>query len=175
MLNEVPAPEGENAPAQAEVAADPPIIILPAAGGAVPPAAMRAHLHFCRRPTIDGILDFSLKRHKTFYEDGCKSAYIGYDCDADGRHAFVTALSFKATKFEWTNLGAGILDIPTDDPGHRYKNFLEYDGQFDRQFLQSYVQSFLHLHCRAAQDDAMLFSCAQDSLSSEGIAQIYAR
>ena len=33
MLNAVPAPEGENAPAQAEVAADPPIIIPPAAGG----------------------------------------------------------------------------------------------------------------------------------------------
>ena len=33
MLNEVPAPEGEEAPAPVEVAADPPIIVLPAAGG----------------------------------------------------------------------------------------------------------------------------------------------
>jgi hypothetical protein len=92
MGNAAPAPEGENAPAQAEMAANPPIRI--------PPAAMREHLNFCRRPKIDGILDFSLKRHKTFYEDGCKAAYIGYNCDADGRHAFVTALSFKATKFK---------------------------------------------------------------------------
>ena len=36
ILNAVPAPEGENSPAQAEVAADPPIIILPAAGGGSP-------------------------------------------------------------------------------------------------------------------------------------------
>ena len=88
---------------------------------------------------------------------------------------FITALIFKATEFELTNLGAGILDIPTDDLGHPYKNFLEYDGQFDCAFLTLYVQQYIHLNCRATQDDAMLFSCAQDSLSSEGIAKIYAR
>ena len=92
MENAAPAPEVENAPAQAEPAVNPPIII--------PSATMMAHINFCCCPTIDGILDFSLKRHKTFYEDGCKSAYIGYNCDADGWHAFVTALSFKATNFE---------------------------------------------------------------------------
>ena len=51
-----PAPEVIIESAQAVLPANLPIIVLP--------AATIAHIYFCQRLTIDGILDLSLKRHK---------------------------------------------------------------------------------------------------------------
>ena len=87
-----PAPDGENPPELEVSMANFPVII--------PPAAVRAHDIFSRRPTIECILDFTVKRHKIFYEDRCKAVYIYYDSNAEVRHAFVTALTFNATKFK---------------------------------------------------------------------------
>ena len=89
--------------------------------------------NYQRRPIIDGVLDFTDKLHKAVYEDGCKAAYKEYDIDDQGRHAFTTALRFKAKSFEWGGNGLGILDIPTgemDDNGLPLtKYLLEHDGE----------------------------------------------
>ena len=52
-----------------------------------------------RMPAIDGILDFAIKTHKSYYDQGCKQCYETYDVDPDDQHTFFTALSFKVNKF----------------------------------------------------------------------------
>ena len=67
------------------------------------------------RPTITGILDFSQKLHKIYYNEGCKKFYDGFNIDPEGHHEFVMALTFKVKRFGWGGDGCGILDILTDN------------------------------------------------------------
>ena len=136
-------------------------------------------MNFQRRPIIDGVLDFTDKLHKAIYDEGCKAAYEDYAIDDQGRHAFTTALRFKAKSFGWGGDETGILDVPTgetDDNGNPVtKYLLEHDGEFTLEEVTTWVTSYISQENRASQDDAMLFSCILNSLSSEGKIRVYNR
>ena len=53
------------------------------------------------RPAINRLLDIGQKLHKAFYNQGCRKFFDGYGVDAEGRHAFVAALTFKIKQFSW--------------------------------------------------------------------------
>ena len=112
-----------------------------------------------QRLAIDGVLDFAIKTHKFYYDQGCKRWYENYDVNPEGRYAFVTALSFKVNKFGWRNDTCGILDIPSDkyNPNGNgiYKFILEHDGDFNLPFLTEFVKTYMILNSWAAQDDAI--------------------
>ena len=67
---------------------------------------------FQRRPMFNGVLSFADKLHKSIYDDGCLPVTKDNDVDEDGRHAFVTAFSFKSKRMSWGGDNTGILDIP---------------------------------------------------------------
>ena len=135
--------------------------------------------NFQRRPIIDGVLDYTDKLHKAVYDEGCKSAYKGYEIDDQGRHAFTTALKFKAKSFGWGGDDSGILDVPTGDTDEHgnpvLKFLLEHDGEFTLPDIKTWVESWIGRDNRASQDDAMLFSCILNGLSSEGTIKVYNR
>ena len=84
---------------------------------------------------------------------------------------------FKATKFQWEGDIPGILDIPSrkyNSRGHDiYKNLLESDGKCDISFLILYIDTYIDLETRAAQEDEILFKCMINNLSSEGKVKVY--
>ena len=129
-------------------------------------------MSFQRRPIIDGVLDFTDKLHKQIYDKGCKAAYKDYAIDDQGRHAFTTALKFKAKSFAWGGDGTGVLDVPTDEKDESgdatTKYLLDHDGEFSLEQIRTYVKEYISKQNRVSQDDAMLFSCILNSLSSEG-------
>ena len=127
---------------------------------------------------FNGVLNFSNKLHKSIYDGGCTKVYKDYDVDDEARHAFVTAFSFKAKQMAWGGDNGGILDIPqgVDPSGNPvFKFLLDSDGEFTLRELQAYVSTFINTDTRASQDDAMVWSCALDSLSSIGQVKIYSR
>ena len=137
-------------------------------------------MSFQRSPTVDGVLDFTNKLHKTVYDEGCKKLEgPSYDLCASGRHTFLTSLTFRSQKMKWSDDGTGILDYPTGATSASgtliTKNVLECDGELDLEALKIWVQSFVSSESRAAQDDDMLFNCIVNSLSSDGMVKVYSR
>ena len=130
-----------------------------------------------RRPTITGLLDFAQKLHKVYYNEGCKKFLDGFAIEPEERHAFVTALTFKVKRFGWGGDACGILIIPTDEftniGGKVHKYLLESDGEFSLTFLRKYMETYINVPEREAQNDAMLFEAVIKSLSSDGKCKIY--
>ena len=111
--------------------------------------------------------------------EGCKKFYNGFDIYPEGRHAFIMALTLKFKCFIWGGDASGILNIPTeefnnlDERIHKY--LLESDGEFSLTFLREYVETYIDVPAREAQDDAMLSEAVLNSLSSDGKCKIYNR
>ena len=129
-----------------------------------------------RRHAIDGVLYFTIKTHKLYYDKSCNKCYKNYDVDPEGRHVLVTALSFMVKKFRWGNDTCDILDIASDkfDPRGRkiHKFLLEHDGEFDLLFLSDGVSTYITLNSRSAQDNTMIYDCIISSLSSDVLVKI---
>ena len=81
-------------------------------------------------------------------------------------------MTFKFNRFGWGGDGCGILDIPTDNftnlGGRVHKYLLELSGGFSFAFLREYMETYVNVLEREAQDDAILFETVINSLSSNG-------
>ena len=112
-------------------------------------AVIREPTVFSRRPTIQGLLDFSNKLHSHHYENGCEKCIDDYDVDAPGRHAFIAALTFKAKRMSWLDENTGIFEIATgmvDANGNdENKNLLKSDGKFELGALSTYFSLYINL------------------------------
>ena len=89
-----------------------------------------------------------------YYDQDCKQYYENYSVNPEGRHDFVTALSFKVNMFGWGNNTCGILDIPLDqydlNGNEIHKFLLEHNGEFDLPFLTEFVKTYITLDSCAA-------------------------
>ena len=63
-----------------------------------------------------------------------------------------------------------------DDNGNAIHKFLlDHDGEFTLSQVETWVNTYINANNRSSQDDAMLFSCILNSLSSEGAIKVYNR
>ena len=79
---------------------------------------------------------------------------------------------------KWHGDGAGIMDYPTEEMtesgGLVTKIILEWDGELELVDLKVWVKLYVSSKSRASQDDdIMLFNCIVNSITSDGLVNIY--
>ena len=123
--------------------------------------------------TIDAVLDFTEKSHRSIYDKAIAPLSIdAFDCDHTQLVDFMTALSKKSDDFGWTDR---ILKIPLtlpEDPNTVYINLLTNHAQVSLDIIREYELSYVDSQTRERQDMHCLFTCVMDSLSQEGRAKV---
>jgi hypothetical protein len=133
---------------------------------------------FARNPNkaCTGILNYKRKTHFKIYEAAVKSLYSDatdrYNMDVIGAIGLLQKINDRCS-----DLGLKILYVPAND--NELKKLLEehdsfnsvnichYHGTISKDLINSYVKTFVNLPCREAQEDDMLCSMLQNSLTEK--------
>ena len=114
-------------------------------------------------------LDFSLKAHRSIYEQATKPLPIDpFDCVHTQLPDFLAALTKRAHDFGWVDR---ILKIPETlpiDANTLYTNMLELHAIIPIDQIREYELSYVQDTTRERQDMHCLYTCIMDSLSQEG-------
>ena len=123
------------------------------------------------RPSYDGILNWGLKEHTRYWEEGVKPIMDEYSMDAMSKSAFVLLTKLRAQDYEWsTPQGAGVLDVQIDEESFP---LLDHYGSLSIAQLRAYVTPWVMQHNRAAQDDAMVYECIRKTLSQDALLRAF--
>ena len=131
---------------------------------------------FTLRPSIDGILDFSDKRHLKLREQGAAAVYDKYDLSPEKLQGFLAAMICRAMKMGWTNPNRILLIPDLSIPTAPSTNLLTEHGTVSLGRVKTYILRDVNgKNSREAQDDVTIADCLEASLSPDAFTQIFNR
>jgi hypothetical protein len=151
--------------------------------GAAPAGSAPAAAIFADTPQslyADDLIDYSMKRGSSIYEQGCKTLddkalTDGFGMTSNQTVVFVESLTHRATAMGW-NTGSKQITTFTNRSGKAVDIIKEY-GQIDEVTLKTACKRFckageVDAESRAKQNNSMLALCLDKSLTAEAQARL---